>query len=119
MVSDVTTISVVTQYSIPLKTTLVLSLNNRTTATEEQGITGFNLNASYDLFGGGLKLNSGLGYTSGVGASEFSRFNIRGGVSYRIMESLFLRTSLDYRGTKSDGENDGAIIMRADLNYSF
>ncbi|NQU28140.1 MAG: hypothetical protein HQ528_07630 [Candidatus Marinimicrobia bacterium] len=119
MVSDVTTISVVTQYTIPLKTTLVLSLNNRTTATEKQGITGVNLNASYDLFGGGLKLNSGFGYTSGAGASEFSRFNIRGGVSYRIMESLFLRTSLDYRGTKSDGENEGAIIMRADLNYSF
>ncbi len=119
MSSDVTTISVVTDYSIPLKTTVVLSFNNRTTVMEEQGITGINLNAVYALFGGSLKVNAGFGYTSGTGNSPFNRFNVRSGVNYKILENLSLRASADLRGTDSNGESDTALIMRADLNYTF
>ncbi|MBC8400436.1 MAG: TonB-dependent receptor [Candidatus Marinimicrobia bacterium] len=119
MSSDVTTISVVTDYSIPLKTTVVLSFNNRTTVMEEQGITGVNLNAIYTLFGGVLKVNGGFGYTSGMGSNAFNRFNIRSGVNYKILENLSLRASADLRGTDSNGSSDKVLIMRADLNYTF
>ena len=119
MSSNVTTISVVTDYSIPLKTTVVLSFNNRTTILEEQGITGINLNAIYTLFGGALKVNGGFGYTSGTGRNAFNRFNIRSGANYKILENLSLRTSADLRGTDSNGSSDTVLIMRADLNYTF
>lgn len=118
MSSDVTTISVVTDFSIPLKTTVVLSFNNRTTVMEKQGITGINLNAIY-TFGGALKVNGGFGYISGSGSNAFNRFNIRSGVNYKILENLSLRASADLRGTDSGSSSDTVLIMRADLNYTF
>ncbi|MFH1850829.1 MAG: hypothetical protein ABIA75_00640 [Candidatus Neomarinimicrobiota bacterium] len=119
LASNATTLSVVTQYKIPLKTTVVLSFNNQNTATTEQGITGINVNATYDLIKNKLKLNGGAGFISGSGTNSFTRFNLRGGVTYKLMESMTIRGNADFRGVNAAGSNDTSLILRADISYLF
>ncbi len=119
MTSNVTTLSWATQYTIPLKTTVVFSFNNQATADAKQAISSLTVGATYGMFKNRLRLVGGLGFVSGTGSSEFKRYNIKGGVNYRILEDLSVRCNATLRNVKTGGESESSVILRADIAYLF
>ena len=128
LTSDVINISLITDYPFPLKTTVILSLNNSTFGMKgdgdiyyygDQGITNFTLNGTYDMFKGRLKLLGGFDYTIGSGNEEFSRTGVRGGFNYRFTDVLRIRFDGGLRSKKINNESKKSTIVRASLNYTF
>lgn len=121
--STVVTISIVTQYSFPLRTTAVISINNSEFGLDgvygTQGISNYSLNGSYDLLKGKLRAMAGLNLTTGSGNDEFSRFGIRGGFTYRITNTLGVRFDSEFRSKSTNGDSKTSTLLRASLNYSF
>ena len=121
--STVVTISIVTQYSFPLRTTAVISINNSKFGLDgvygTQGISNFSLNGSYDLLKGKVRAMAGLDLTTGTGNDDFSRFGIRGGFTYRITNTLGFRLDSEFRSKSTNGDSKTSTLLRASLNYSF
>ncbi|MCH8068570.1 MAG: hypothetical protein IID16_04775 [Candidatus Marinimicrobia bacterium] len=121
--STVVTISIVTQYSFPLRTTAVISINNSEFGLDgvygTQGISNFSLNGSYDLLKGKLRAMAGLDLTTGSGNDDFRRFGIRGGFTYRITNTLGFRFDSEFRSKSTNGDSKTSTLLRASLNYSF
>ncbi|MFQ6673308.1 MAG: hypothetical protein ACE5GH_00825, partial [Fidelibacterota bacterium] len=127
LTSKVTNISVVTEYPFPLKTTLILSVNNSTFGKEgdelydygDQNITSLAFSGTYDMVGGRLQLLGDFEYTSGVGVEEFGRTGIGAGFKYRITDVLRFRFDGKFRSKSTNGETKTSTLVRASLNYSF
>lgn len=121
--SDIVTISLVTEFPFPLKTTTVVSLNNsefgKNAIYGTQEISSYSLNAVYDLIKGKLKLLGGLNYTSGSGNDEFTRMGFKAGVNYRLTNHMSLRVNGELRSKSIEGETKSSTLLRASLNYSF